>query len=82
MDEIASKTGGLNFLTSTLSGAVDAAAQTGRVLRHQNVIGYYVPVANHSGKWHKIRVLVNLPKARVYARKGYYAHFGITPSSY
>jgi Ca-activated chloride channel family protein len=73
LEELSEKTGGLHFRARSDTEAKEAAIKAGRVLRDQYVIGYQPPISGATGKWHRIRVKSNVPKAIVYARNGYYA---------
>jgi Ca-activated chloride channel family protein len=67
---LAERTGGLNFEAPDLAHAARAAYEAGSALRNQYVIGIQ-PEAGDSGKWHSLKVRVNLPNAAVSARNGY-----------
>ena len=73
LEELSEKTGGLYFHVRDGAEAKEAASKAGRALRNQYVIGYQPPGSLASGKWHQVHVKSNVPKVRVYARKGYYA---------
>jgi Ca-activated chloride channel family protein len=73
MEDLAERTGGLHF-------AINSWEQTGRVvgaalqaLRNQYVIGYQPAETDQPGKWHRIRVKLNLANTKVSARNGYYS---------
>lgn len=73
LSDLADKTGGLNYSVDSETSAAHVAAEVGRALRDQYVIGYAAPHTDTSGKWHRIRVKLDLPKISVYARGGYYS---------
>jgi Ca-activated chloride channel homolog len=73
LEELSEKTGGLHFRAQSEPEAKEAAIKAGRALRNEYVIGYQPPSSGASGKWHRIRVKSNVPKANVYARNGYYS---------
>ncbi len=73
MDDLAERTGGLNFVVRSGSEAVDAAAKVARALRSQYVIGFRPADMDTSGKWHRIQIQVKLHDTHVSARNGYYA---------
>jgi Ca-activated chloride channel homolog len=73
MDELADRTGGLNFLVRDPGDALSAASKAGRALRNQYVIGFQPPSSEHSGKWHKVHVQVNVHNVSVSSRNGYYS---------
>jgi len=73
MEDLAEKTGGLHF-------AITGWEETGRVvgaalqaLRNQYVIGYQPAEKDQPGKWHRIRVKLNVANTSVSARNGYYS---------
>jgi Ca-activated chloride channel family protein len=73
LDNLADRTGGLHFTVEYRDQASQAAAKIGQALRNQYVIGYRPQDAEGAGKWHKIRVKLDVPKTTVYARSGYYS---------
>jgi Ca-activated chloride channel family protein len=73
LDSLADKTGGLHFTVEYREQASQAAAKVGQALRNQYVIGYRPHDPGGAGRWHTIRVKLNVPKATVYARSGYYS---------
>jgi Ca-activated chloride channel family protein len=74
LDELSRKTGGMQVIIQNEYDVEKAAAQIGKAIRSQYVIGY-VPqgAAKIDEKWHSIRVKMNLPNATAYARSGYFA---------
>jgi Ca-activated chloride channel family protein len=73
LDNLADRTGGLHVNVENRYQASQAAAKIGQALRNQYVIGYRPQDIDGSGKWRKIRVKLDVPKAIVYARSGYYS---------
>lgn len=77
LEELAAATGGQHFMVRSVNELPDIAARIGVALHEQYLIGYRAPRGAESGKWRRIRVLLQVPKAlyrlRVYARTGYYA---------
>jgi Ca-activated chloride channel family protein len=73
LEELSEKTGGLHFRAQNDTEAREAAMKAGRALRNEYVIGYQPPGSGATGKWHQVRVKLNVPKVNVYARNGYYA---------
>ena len=73
LEKLAEKTGGLSFHARSGGDLLEAVAKTGEAVRNQYLIAYRMPDSDLSGKWHRIRVKVDLPKANVHARSGYYA---------
>jgi Ca-activated chloride channel family protein len=70
MSTLAERTGGLNFEAPDLAHAARAAFEAGSALRNQYVLGIQ-PETGDSGKWHSLKVRVNLPNTSVSARNGY-----------
>jgi Ca-activated chloride channel homolog len=73
LEELSEKTGGLHFRAQNDTQAREAAIKVGRALRNEYVIGYQPGASGASGKYHRVHVKANVPKANVYARNGYYA---------
>jgi Ca-activated chloride channel family protein len=75
LDEVTSVTGGRVFLTHDSNELHRAVGQISDELRTQYVLGYLPGPAARDGKWHKIKVELNVAKSRklrIHARKGYY----------
>ena len=72
LEELSRKTGGLQSVVQNEHDIEKAAAQIGRAIRNQYLIGY-VPEKANDEKWHAIRVKMNLPNTAVSARSGYFA---------
>ena len=72
MESIADVTGGLHFRVRGLTDAREAAERIGRVIHHQYLIGYRPAKPGPEG-WRTIRVKVEAPSVRLYARSHYYA---------
>jgi Ca-activated chloride channel family protein len=70
LDELSAKTGGMSFIVRGQTDIAEAAASIGRALRNQYTIGY-VPATGRNGQWHRIKVKVEGPGMRAYARSGY-----------
>ena len=73
LEELSDKTGGLHFRVQNDAEAQEAAAKLGRALRNEYVIGYQPASPGATGKYHRVHVKSNVPKANVSARNGYYA---------
>jgi Ca-activated chloride channel family protein len=73
LDDLATKTGGLNFTVVDTGQVTKVAEKIGLALRNQYVLGYQPPESAPSGKWRKIQVKANVPGVRLYSRSGYYA---------
>jgi Ca-activated chloride channel family protein len=73
LEDLAERTGGLHFVVEYPSQVEQVAAKIGLALRNQYVIGYRPGETEGSGKWHKIRVKLDVPKTNVHARNGYYS---------
>ena len=71
LEKLSDKTGGLHFRVRTAAEAKDAATKAGDAIRNVYVIGYRAPDANPAGKWHRIRVKVDVPHTNVSARSGF-----------
>lgn len=71
MEDLAAKGGGMCVRLWPFEDATQAAVKLSNAMRNQYVIGYRSPDPTKSGKWHQVRVRVNLNKANVYARSGY-----------
>jgi Ca-activated chloride channel family protein len=74
LEELSEKTGGLHFTVESSNQAAQAAKQVGLAIRNQYLIGYR-PVDSEAttGKWHDIRVKLDIPNTKLYARNGYYS---------
>jgi len=70
MEDLARKTGGVNFIVGSRADIARAVAAIGRALRDQYAIGY-APDARDAGKWHKLSVKVAGSGNRAYSRAGY-----------
>jgi Ca-activated chloride channel homolog len=73
LSELAQKTGGLSFVIRDTREAPTVACKVALAMRNQYVIGYQAPAAKQTGKWHRIRVTLDIQGAHVHARNGYYA---------
>jgi VWFA-related protein len=73
LEELAKRTGGLNFVIRNPEDIAQAAATTSRAIRNQYTIGYVPRHVDHDGKWHSIGVKLTLPRMSVYSRSGYHA---------
>ena len=74
LEELSRKTGGLQVVVQNDHDIEKAAAQIGKAIRNQYLIGY-VPdkTATAEAKWHAIRIKMNLPNTTASARAGYFA---------
>jgi len=75
LDEVASTTGGQLLLTHDASELHRAVRQISDDLRSQYVLGYLPGPSARDGKWHHLKVELNVPKSRkfrAYAKNGYY----------
>ena len=76
LDEITSVTGGRVFLAHDANELHRAVRQISDELRTQYVLGYSLDQSARDGKWHKVKVGLNVAKSRklrIYAKKGYYS---------
>jgi len=71
LEELARRTGGLQFVIRNARDLNQAATSISRALRNQYVIGYVPQSGDRNRKWHSIQVKVNLQDARAHARSGY-----------
>jgi Ca-activated chloride channel family protein len=71
LDELAVKTGGLNFVVHGRTDIAAASASIGRALRNQYTIGYVPHGNDRDAKWRRIKVKVADAGLRAYARAGY-----------
>jgi len=77
LDDIAAVSGGKAFFPQNSAEMNDVFESIALELRHQYAIGYRPPNFSSNGKWHHLRVKVNLPRGLphlfVRSRDGYYA---------
>ena len=71
LDDLALKTGGLHLVVRNEKDVTQAVSTIGHALRNQYLIGYVPQNLSHNGKWHSIRVKLNLPDVIVATRPGY-----------
>lgn len=74
LEELALRTGGLNLVVHNAEDLGSAAETISHAIRNEYTIGYVPQSANRDGKWHSIRVKLDLPELKAYARPGYYAY--------
>lgn len=73
LQKLSELTGGLYFRASDNAEAKEAIINVARAVRDEYVIGYHFP-DSASGRWHRVRVKLNVPKANPHARTGYYSY--------
>jgi Ca-activated chloride channel family protein len=73
LEELTRRTGGIQVVARDNHDINQAAANIGRVIRDQYLIGYVPENPDNSGKWHSIKVKVSAPNTTAYARSGFYA---------
>jgi Ca-activated chloride channel family protein len=73
MEDLAEKTGGLHFAINSWEQAGRVVGAALQALRNQYVIGYQPAETDQPGKWHRIRVKLNVANTNVSARNGYYS---------
>ena len=77
LDEVAKQTGGRLFEIGDVRELPEVAEKVGLALRNQYVLGYVPANPKRDGKYHQVKVMLNLPKdfpkARTSWRRGYYA---------
>lgn len=73
LEALSVKTGGLFFRVTDQTGAIRAVTQAAQAIRGEYVIGYQVPESHRAGKWHRVRVNLDVPHVEVHGRNGYYS---------
>jgi Ca-activated chloride channel homolog len=77
MSEISAVTGGRSFTIDNPNDLPEVASKIGAEIRNQYLLAYRPDKTPKDGKWHPIKVKLNLPKGIphlfVYAKRGYYA---------
>jgi Ca-activated chloride channel family protein len=71
MQELAGRTGGLQFMVRSDEDMQQAAARVGAALRNRYSIGYIPANGDRSGQWRKIQVKVARAGLKAHARTGY-----------
>jgi Ca-activated chloride channel family protein len=70
---LSEKTGGIFLPVRNDGEARTAVAKIGEAIRNHYVIGYQPTDSGERGKWHRITVKSNVPRANTSARWGYYS---------
>ena len=73
LQDLAENTGGLYFTISDREDAGGVVAKAILAMRNHYLIAYHPAQPVQPGKWHRIRVKLDLAHTNVYARSGYYA---------
>jgi Ca-activated chloride channel homolog len=73
LEVLSAKTGGLFFRVAGQAQAKRAAIQAAQAIRTEYVIGYQSPESGPAGKWHRVRVNLDVPHLEVHSRSGYYS---------
>jgi Ca-activated chloride channel family protein len=77
LHEMTEATGGRHFMINRREDLVDVITKIGYLLRNRYVLGYRPVNSMYDGKWHKIKVRLDLPPSSphltAYAKSGYYA---------
>jgi Ca-activated chloride channel family protein len=73
LEALSTKTGGVFFRVADQAQAKRAVIQIGQAIRGEYLIGYQAPQARPVGKWHRVRVKLDLPHVEVHGRDGYYS---------
>jgi Ca-activated chloride channel family protein len=73
LSDLSQRTGGQYFLVRGSADIAAAVSNISKALRNQYVLGYRPSGLDQTGKWHAIQVKIGVPKAHVYARRGYYS---------
>jgi len=71
MQDLASRTGGAQFLVRSRNDADEASWRISETLRNEYNIGYVPARDQRSGRWRRIRVKVARAGLKVYSRRGY-----------
>jgi Ca-activated chloride channel family protein len=71
MEELAERTGGLQFMVRSDEDMRQAAVRIGAAMRNRYSIGYIPADGGRSGQWRKIQVKVARAGLKVHARTGY-----------
>lgn len=71
LQQLAGLTGGKAYIDENVEGAIEKAMQDSR---SSYVIGYYPPVGNWDGKYHKLLVKCSRPGVRLLTKQGYWAY--------
>jgi Ca-activated chloride channel homolog len=71
MQELADRTGGLQFMVRSNEDMQQAATRVGAALRNRYSIGYIPDSGDRSGQWRKIQVKVARAGLKAHARTGY-----------
>lgn len=74
LEELSRKTGGIQIVVRNAQDIHNAASTIGRAIRNQYVLGYIPENVTSDDKWHSIRIGLNRPDAKAYARSGFFAH--------
>jgi Ca-activated chloride channel family protein len=73
LEEITRRTGGIQLIVHNSRELDQAAGDIARAIRDQYLIGYVPENAEANGKWHSLKVKLNVGNATAYARSGFYA---------
>jgi len=73
LQDLAENTGGLCFTVSDWEDPRGVVAKAILAMRNHYLIAYHPAQPVQPGKWHRIRVKLDLAHTNVYARSGYYA---------
>jgi len=72
LQDLADNTGGLHFTLSDREDASSVIARAVLAMRNQYLLAYHPSQPVQPGKWHRIRVKLNVAHTNVSARNGYY----------
>ena len=73
LEDLAAATGGRLFPAASVADLAPVFPQVEQELRSVYSVAYYPENQSFDGEWRKVEVKVDLPKATVRARQGYYA---------
>ncbi len=74
LEELTRRTGGVQIVVRDASDIDRAAADIGRAIRDQYLIGYIPQSTDRDGKWHSVKVKLSVAGAKAYARAGFYGN--------
>jgi Ca-activated chloride channel family protein len=73
LEELTRRTGGVQLVVHNPQEIDRAANDIARAVRDQYLIGYVPGESEPNGKWHSIKVKLNVANAQAYARSGFYS---------
>ena len=73
LQALGGETGGILFRVRSKAESEEAVIKAGRAIRSEYLIGYQPRKPGLIGKWHQVQVKTDLPRVKIYARKGYFS---------